>query len=1237
MNTKKKLWSLAVVFTLISSLLMPMLVYATPVGPIMASAQATITFNEQVAGRTPTNDNATIGDAFGKVLPIPQRNLGYHFLGWFTASTEGIRIDATDIILDTSITLFGQWQSVPQVGNDHFQRNLELFPDLWDPALNDGRGGVAPIFSNAADRVIVEEVFIEAPLDTDFDGQRDLMRIAIRRPIETLVHEDYMDEFKGLTIPVKIEMTPYTQGNIRGNTYRVFMNRTDIDFPDQGPARTRFSHTRFRGHNPDFDWDACDLRAWENPPRSYLYDTIYGPEGDLSYRALRDLVNRRVGVSPEAGVARHRELLYHDMLMREAHEYTDWHRENFSWLPPARTPTGWQRDGAPIWTDNPELGRERGGYGQPVPGSVGFSGGNFGPIAQRMARGIGAIRVEYLGNRHSQGITVYGQVEESLAAAAVIDWLNGRIRGFADPEGTIEVEAYWATGEAGATGWSYNGTLPLAAAMTGVEGLRTIKPAVAPSLSYAYVRENATRNAWGIWGNGACLFSMTMGMHGNAWFMLGAPQGGATGTHGRPGSIFFPSDDPGIHNGGQGPNTFETFSPASVMDTMWSFTRYMQEHADDLTGDYSPWWAERNALSFGEDMRSDVGVIIVHGINDYNVTMRHAWLYNEMLQYHGVEVVKGIFTQAGHGPGAHTPNSFFQTPETIEWLEHYLWGIENGITDRMPNFSIECNTRPWNNVNSVWHESDVWPLGKHTRFFPDGNRVGNLSLWPPAESMDLAFEDDMILDLVRHANSNMYDDTWFENDINWWPQYIQNMGLRRETMFYRGQGQGSGPQVGRWTNWIIGANDLTTAWVNGRGNNLESVFTSGQQPRYGVSPAAADAGMDFTKEIQDRLLFTMPIEEDFRVSGIVAMTAEVAANRDEGVISAMLIEIAENNAVRIVGRSGVDVRNPNPAGTLAHHVPGMSNVEYGGHWIPNFKFQSVDIVPGEFYSYTWELDVTDYTFRAGRTLGLIIYGSDPGFSLRPVSETTEFTVRTGSGTFLQLPIVGDTFVLPTFGIQAFNNGNDNNGSLANLGVIRMWTQLDGVNALVSYADLEITAVFPNNECAMDVIRINRIWNNLNYVNLIDVNKTVNWERIYFTAILFGQVVELTLVNNRFVPQEPLPIFTFNIFNNGYDGSPSTPNASLAQSGTVRMWTRLDGVNSIVPYAELEITAVFPDGECAMAFVRVNNMWANPGNVNLVDVSMRPAEWERIYLTAILFGQTVEVVLVNAEYVPSAGL
>jgi len=327
----------------------------------------------------------------------------------------------------------------------------------------------------------------------------------------------------------------------------------------------------------------------------------------------------------------------------------------------------------------------------------------------------------------------------------------------------------------------------------------------------------------------------------------------------------------------------------------------------------------------------------------------------------------------------------------------------------------------------------------------------------------------------------------------------------------------------------------------------------------------------------------------------------------------------------------------------------------------------------------------------------------------------------------------------SFGLNIFNNGvggspSSDNAGLAAAGTIRLWTQIDGINALVPYADLEVTAELPDGTDAMEFVRINNMWANPGNVNHIDVNKNAPWARMTLTATLDGEEVEVELVNSRYLslvvynngteyqvasiedtiyilpqlagesasipiaavitavdqddndamgfvtvwadedlqdynanfdvtkdaPWETIqftvtvygqtvyvllindlvcddapdvPVFGLDIFNNGQGGSPSRPNDSLAAAGTIRIWTQIDGANALVPYADLTVTAVFPDDTNAMQFVRVNNMWANPGNVNQIDVRKDGGAWEKIILTATLNGQEVELLLVNGLYVP----
>jgi len=204
-----------------------------------------------------------------------------------------------------------------------------------------------------------------------------------------------------------------------------------------------------------------------------------------------------------------------------------------------------------------------------------------------------------------------------------------------------------------------------------------------------------------------------------------------------------------------------------------------------------------------------------------------------------------------------------------------------------------------------------------------------------------------------------------------------------------------------------------------------------------------------------------------------------------------------------------------------------------------------------------------------------------------------------------------------FGLHAFNNGNDNNASLAAAGLIRIWTQLDGANALVPYAGLEITAELPDGTCAMEFVRINRIWNNLNYVNLIDVNKHAPWQTIILTATLFGQEIELELINNR--------LLGLRAYNNGTDAE--VPS----MAGNIRIWPLLGIYGNSAPIPmDAVISAVDQNGNNAMEFITINRLWTDAGwqnyNVNF-DVT-KDAPWQTITFTVTVYGQTVTLELIN---------
>ncbi len=108
-----------------------------------------------------------------------------------------------------------------------------------------------------------------------------------------------------------------------------------------------------------------------------------------------------------------------------------------------------------------------------------------------MPRGYAVVHAESPGSGHSDGCTTSGGRNETLGAVAVIDWLNGRAKGYTTRTGTDETTATaWHNGKTAMMGTSYNGTIPIAAATTGVEGLAAIVPVAAISDWYDYYRAN---------------------------------------------------------------------------------------------------------------------------------------------------------------------------------------------------------------------------------------------------------------------------------------------------------------------------------------------------------------------------------------------------------------------------------------------------------------------------------------------------------------------------------------------------------------------------------------------------------------------------------------------------------------------------------------------------------------------------------------------------------------------------
>jgi X-Pro dipeptidyl-peptidase len=259
-------------------------------------------------------------------------------------------------------------------------------------------------------------------------------------------------------------------------------------------------------------------------------------------------------------------------------------------------------------------------------------------INEWVPRGFAVVHSEATGTGRSQGCPTVGGDAERLPMKSVIDWLNGRAKGFTTATGNVEVKATsWSTGKVGMIGTSYEGTLPLAAATTGVQGLEVVVP-VSPNTSYYhYYRSNGlVRSPGGYLGEDVDVLY----------------------------DYIASGDTAGRTN----------------CDKLWKNGAFAARNGQDrLTGDYNDFWAERDLLPYVKNIKA--AVLLAHGLNDYNVVPEHSVRIYDEMKARGLPVSMYLH-QGGHGgnPPADMLN---------RWFSHYLYGVDNGVEKDPPVWIVQ--------------------------------------------------------------------------------------------------------------------------------------------------------------------------------------------------------------------------------------------------------------------------------------------------------------------------------------------------------------------------------------------------------------------------------------------------------------------------------------------------------------------------------------------------------------------
>ena len=260
-------------------------------------------------------------------------------------------------------------------------------------------------------------------------------------------------------------------------------------------------------------------------------------------------------------------------------------------------------------------------------------------------RGYAYILAEADGTANSTGCPLHGGPGDVQSMVKVIDWLQGRTPGFSSMTGGSQVFATWHNGKAAMFGKSYDGTFTNGVASTGVDGLTTIMPISAISAWYDYSRFGGIRQ--------------------------------------------------------------NTHYPASLSNTVTNSNRRalcaptrdaMSLVDGDATGDINDFWQARNYVK--DVAKVKASVFISHGLQDDNVRPNQFSQWWLGLAANNVPRKLWLSREGHVDPFDYRRGAWVDTVH--RWLDHWLYGIENGIMDE-PRVDVE-------ETKDVWKTYGDWPV-----------------------------------------------------------------------------------------------------------------------------------------------------------------------------------------------------------------------------------------------------------------------------------------------------------------------------------------------------------------------------------------------------------------------------------------------------------------------------------------------------------------------------------------------
>ncbi len=441
-------------------------------------------------------------------------------------------IDAWYKLLNTR-TKFGQTLIDYLAGQGYYHQFFGT-DDLKRPLIFNGK--TQAVFDTS--KLIRDVVYVEAPLDNDHDGKRDLLKAEIIRPADTET---------GLKVPVVFTASPYDQGT----------NDKQAD---------------------DLTHDVNQEKLVRKQPNNLIYDDIKFDYDNSNLPAPR--------------------------VVKETSQAAE---ESF----------------VKTWT---------------------YTLNDY-----FLARGFAVVYSSGVGTKDSDGVRTTGTPDETLSATSIIEWLHGDRNAFTNRNDQIGIKAWWSNGNVGMTGRSYLGTLSTAAAMTGVDGLKTAVVEAGISNYYDYYRENG---------------------------LVVAPGG-------------FQGEDADV----LGELTFSREQSAAdylkIKDTWLDQLKHLTSGQDRATGSYNSFWDNRNLL---KNVNIKADMLLVHGLNDWNVKLSHVYNLRNTLKKENI-TQKLVLHQ-----GQHEYLNNFRSVDFTDivnlWLTNKLLDVDNQANQIVPDVLVQDNAEP---------------------------------------------------------------------------------------------------------------------------------------------------------------------------------------------------------------------------------------------------------------------------------------------------------------------------------------------------------------------------------------------------------------------------------------------------------------------------------------------------------------------------------------------------------------